>query len=286
MGGIQLQAIVLNPPSISNCSLGSVTVTGNLEQVAATSDSLAPLYLSGVQKYADLYLWSTSQAYVEQSPSSMIIGQSRGLNTIFYTLGSCNVTSPLSIAFPGLSLSSCVQQPIVTIPLPSPTWTCGLRVQGNFTCEAGASVLSLSSSGTAISGDGAPTLISNTPGQYYFSGPSPASGINNATGSQMQTGSATPGAANAASSITGSGSVSASSSSSSGPSGSSSTTQTTQNGVSQGFTTSSGGQTQSFGSNPGNSASGVLVNYGGSNSTAIGLNVNCEAQLSGVRMPL
>ena len=258
--------------------------------MAAASDSLAPLYLSGVQKNADLYLWSTSQAYVEQSPSSMISGQSRGLNSIFYTLGSCNVTSPLSIAFPGLSLSSCVQQPIVTIPLPSPTWTCGLRVQGNFTCEAGgASVLSLSSSGTAISGAGAPTLISNTPGQYYFSGPSPASGINNATGTQMQTGSATPGSANAASSITGSGAVSASSSSSSGPSGSSSRTQTTQNGVSQGFTTSSGGQTQSFGSNVsgnGNSASGVLVNYGGSNSTAVGLNVNCEAQLSSVRMPL
>ena len=251
-------------------------VQGQFNQTTATSDSIAPLYISGVQNSVQLTLSSTSDAFIGQTATSSITGTAAGLNRVIYTAGTCQITSPFS-AFSNLAFQTCNQQAFLSIPPAQPQWTCGIQIQGNFTCRAGT-VLALGPSGTAVSQPGQPTITSTSPGGFFSSGPT-AQG-----GSQIQAGQAQPGSASALAGVAGTGSVSSSASSFSGPGGSTSTTQTSQGGVTQGFTTNSGGQTQSFG----NSGSpGVLVSYEGTNGeTASAASVQCAAPLESTRMPL
>ena len=48
------------------CRIGSLVIRGTLNTVNATSDSIASMYLSGVQTSAEMHLSSTADAYVEQ----------------------------------------------------------------------------------------------------------------------------------------------------------------------------------------------------------------------------
>jgi hypothetical protein len=210
----------------------------------------------------------------------MITGTASGLNRVTYTAGSCLVTSPFS-AFSNVALQTCTQEAFLSIPPAQPTWTCGLQVEGNFTCRD-ATVLALGPQGTSVSQAGTPTLSSTAPGGFFFSDQT-AQG-----GTQVQAGQAQPGRASALAGIAGTGSVSSSASSLAGSGGSISTTHTTtQNGVTQGFTTTSGGQTQTFGTASG--SPGVLVSYegpGGETETATAASTVCAAPLEVTRMPL
>jgi len=188
--------------------------------------------------------------------------------------------SPFS-ALSNLALQTCNLEAFLSIPPAQPTWTCGIQVEGDFTCR-NATVLALGPGGTAVSQPGTPTLTSTSPGGF-FSSEQTAQG-----GSQVQAGQAQPGRASALSGIAGTGSVSSSATSVSGPGGSTSTTQTTQDGVTQGFFTS-GGQTQSFGSASNGGSPGVLVSYEGSDgetATATAASTLCAASLDAIRMPL
>jgi hypothetical protein len=249
------------------------------------SDAISQLYISGVQNSVQLTLASTSDAFIGQTPTSTITGVASGLNRVTYTAGTCQMTSPFS-ALSNLALQTCIEQAFLFIPPAQPTWTCGLQIEGNFTCKA-ATVLSLGPSGTAVSQPNTPTLTSTTPGGFFSSGQTAGGG------SQVQAGQAQPGSASALAGVAGTGSVSSSAISQSGAGGSTSTTQTTQNGVTQGFTTNSGGQTQSFGNNAaasggvGGGNPGVLVSYEGpSGETASAASSTCAAPLDATRMPL
>lgn len=46
--------------------IGALVIRGNLTAVTATSDAIAPLYISGVQTSAGLNLSSTADAFIEQ----------------------------------------------------------------------------------------------------------------------------------------------------------------------------------------------------------------------------
>ena len=133
-----------------------------------------------------------------QAPTSSITGTAAGLNRVFYTTGNCQMNSPFSTV-PGLALTTCTQQAFLNVPPPQPTWTCGIQMQGNFTCRPGR-ILSLGPSGSSVSQAGAGTLLSTTPGGFVSQGPT-------AGGTQMQAGQAQPGQAAAQSGISGTGEI-------------------------------------------------------------------------------
>lgn len=110
-------------------------VRGILSSVAATSNSIAGMYLSGVSTGVAVTLSSTASIFVDQAQNSTITGTASGLNTVQYSTGSCQVTSPFSVG--ALFLPVCTQVAFLSVPEPTPTWTCGLSVEGNFTCRPG-----------------------------------------------------------------------------------------------------------------------------------------------------
>ncbi len=287
-GDLYLQDFSAERLNIGHHGIGNLIAQGQFTTVTASSDSIAALYISGVQDAVQLTLSSTSDAFIGQTASSIISGTAAGLNIVTYTAGKCQMTSPFS-SLANLALATCTQQAFLSIPPPQPTWTCGIQVQGNFTCRT-ATVLALGPGGTAVSQPGALTITSTAPGGFF------SSGATAQEGSQVQAGQAQPGSASALAGIAGTGSVSSSASSTSGVGGSSSTTQTTQNGVTQGFTTTSGGQpTQRFGNaatgggtaSANNGSPGVLVSYEGpSGETASAASVPCAAPVDATRMPL
>lgn len=132
-----------------------------------------------------------------QAATSRITGTAAGLNRVFFTAGTCQMTNPFS-TLSNLAFSTCTQQVFVNVPPAQPTWTCGIQLQGNFTCRPGT-VLALGPSGSAVSQAGTPTLTSTTPGGFFSQGATPQGG------SQIQAGTAQPGAASALAGIAGTG---------------------------------------------------------------------------------
>lgn len=281
-GELYIQDLVAERLNIVHHGIGDLIAQGRFTDATATSDAISDLYISGVENSVELTLSSTSDAFIGQQPTSTITGTASGLNRVTYTAGACQMTSPFS-ALTNLALQTCTQQAFLSIPPAQPTWTCGIQIEGNFTCRA-ATVLALGPGGTAVSQPGTPTITSTAPGGFFFSGQT-AQG-----GSQVQAGQAQPGSASALAGIAGTGSVSSSAVSVSGAGGSTSTTQTTRDGVTQGFTTTSGGQTQNFGTAGGvasNGSPGVLVSYEGpGRETATAASSMCAAPLDAIRMPL
>lgn len=134
---------------------GDVILAGNYGSVAATATGTGSLYLNGVNASADLTLAGVANAYVASSNASLsITGSSSGINTVSYSNGACRVTSPFIFSSP------CRAVPYVIVPPPTPTWTCGLKTAGNFTCLAGGESFTTSASGATTISSGPSTRTS------------------------------------------------------------------------------------------------------------------------------
>lgn len=236
--------------------VGPAVLRGALQTVTAVSSSLAPLYLSGVQRSVRLTLGGTASAVVDQGPGSAITGSASGINTVTYSTGSCSIDTPFS-AFPGFG--ACALAAFAAAAPPQPVWTCGLRAEGNFTCGEG-------------------TLITQGPGGIA------SQSVGRQGAAAVQTGTGATGAASSASS--------ASSSTTSGQGGGSSfvsTTQSTQGGgggAGGGPTTTTtvtrNGQTQTF---SGEEAQGTSVaSQGGAGETASATSLPCAAPAGATRI--
>lgn len=204
---------------------------------------------------------STAGATIDQAPTSTITGTASGINSVLYSAGQCQVTSAFSTAT--FSLPVCTQSAFLSVPPPTPTWTCGIQVEGNFTCRPGT-VLSTSAGGSSVS-----------------SAPDGAS-----SSSQFQSATAQPGAASGLAAVSGSGPVSSSavSSSSGGTGGSLSSTTTTQNGATTSrFASSSGGGTVSSVSS--GQSPGVVISYG-PNDSAQATVLTCNVPPASTRIPV
>lgn len=135
---------------------GDVILAGGFGTVSATATGTGNLYLSGVNASADLTLGGVANAYVSSPNASLsITGSSSGINSVAYNnAGACRVTSPFVFSSP------CRAVPFVIVPPPTPTWTCGLKTSGNFTCLAGGETFSTSASGATTISSGPRTATS------------------------------------------------------------------------------------------------------------------------------
>jgi hypothetical protein len=116
-------------------SVGTTTVTGSLGSVNATAGGVATLFLGGVRAGVALALGGNSNAFVQQGPGSTIAGVAAGLNTVQFSGGACSVQSSFP-AIAGFALPVCAEQAFLTVPPPAPVWSCGVNLQGNFSCAA------------------------------------------------------------------------------------------------------------------------------------------------------
>ena len=111
-------------------------VRGTLDTVSVKSNSVSSVSLGGVKTGVSVDLSSTATVQVDQAPGSAITGTAAGLNTVEFSAGSCQVSSPFSALGAGV-VAVCSQTAFLVVPPPTPTWTCGIQVEGNFTCTPG-----------------------------------------------------------------------------------------------------------------------------------------------------
>lgn len=268
-GDLHVNNMTANSITLTLSSTGRNILTGTYGGVEATLAGTGNLYLSGVNGPIDVSMTGVSSVLVDGGESTSITGVSTGINTVQYTMGTCDITSPFGNFF-----QTCEQVPFVVIPVPSPTLSCGLEVTGNFTCSPdGVAFTNSPGEGSVVSGEPGSTPVTSfaggnaniSPNQYTFESPG-----------QRQAGSVTSGGTTASSSATGTGSVSAVSVA--GPSGAE--TRTTRNGQTTGFTTS--GQETTGATQTGS----YVVRQTTADNAASAVGLTCQATAAQVRVPL
>ena len=130
---------------VHNATVGEVNVAmggiagavlmGDFNTVNVVSDAIGTLYVGTVMQQVRVDLSGLSNVVVHQAPGSTINGVASGLGNVVYDNGICDVTSSWA-QFSPFPPPVCFKRDVVDLPVPMPYWTCGIKVQGNFTCAA------------------------------------------------------------------------------------------------------------------------------------------------------
>jgi len=150
----QLYVNNMNVPgqlNVQSSGLGSTIFTGTYGTVNAAVDGTGGMYISNVTQGASLNMGGVANAFIETSDDGEvgITGVSTGINRVVYsgTGARCEVSSPF-----GSFIQTCERAATIPIPPPLPTYTCGVRVEGEFICSlSGVAYRTSPTGGTAVS---------------------------------------------------------------------------------------------------------------------------------------
>ncbi|KAL6758149.1 hypothetical protein V8C86DRAFT_1552181 [Haematococcus lacustris] len=114
---------------------GNVGEGGSLE-VGGTSK----VYLTGsIAGTLAVTLGGISTTYIQGTTSTAIQGSVDGLAKVLYTAGTCSIKSPFQSIF-GINVfgDPCTKVQAGSAPTFSPVWSCGLKVDGQSSCQSAA----------------------------------------------------------------------------------------------------------------------------------------------------
>ncbi|DBA75823.1 hypothetical protein WJX77_011596 [Trebouxia sp. C0004] len=147
-GSVYVLGIAAGNLSIANSGTGSVLVNGTIGNAIVDSSGTGSVYLLGANTSVRVNLAGVSSVYLRNANANVAItGTTSGVNNVYYQAGVCTIPSPFGFGGP------CAQQTAVAIPTINPQWSCGLVVNGNFTCtqsDAAVGGVTLSSSTMAV----------------------------------------------------------------------------------------------------------------------------------------
>lgn len=204
--------------NVQSSGLGSTVFTGTYGNVNAAVDGTGGMYISTVTEGANLNIGGVANAFIETTSKNdggvVITGESTGINRVVHsgTGARCEVSSPF-----GSFIQTCERSATIPTPPPLPTYTCGIRVEGEFVCSlSGVAYTTSPTRGTAVSGgpgsqpvsipEFTPILSRTTGGHLSEEG---GGGFQFQAPGQQQAGSVGEGGSSAQSAARGPGSVSA-----------------------------------------------------------------------------
>eukprot|EP00884_Botryococcus_braunii_P022190 jgi/Botrbrau1/8655/Bobra.0087s0009.1 len=125
--------------TIENCrvsslhGVGRIIYNGTIGDANISASGTSVVYVLTINGTTTVNLAGTASVIVGTTNDGMITGQATGVNTVAYRRGTCEVQSPFSPVF-----APCTPVRSLRVPAIQPLWSCGLAVEGNFTCSAGA----------------------------------------------------------------------------------------------------------------------------------------------------
>eukprot|EP00884_Botryococcus_braunii_P011468 jgi/Botrbrau1/20321/Bobra.0006s0004.1 len=197
-GATALEALGVKTPAatISNLGTGTVVLRGTLGNVAVSNQGTGAVYVVGATQQVNVDVGGTGTVVLDNANGNVAItGEAQGLAYVSYNRGQCSVSSQFGTFFGG----SCRQGP-VQVPTFDLQWSCGLSVNGVFTCSGSSGVVNSPGSTTTINAGtgGTVTSVGGAPGSfqsvnigpgttYSSNGPNSAFAASSAGGTGVQT---------------------------------------------------------------------------------------------------